>query len=192
MPKRPFRVFLASVSPLGTATSTTTPRGLLAALNAAATCWVIIWRGTGLMAGPPTSRPRPGRVTVPTPTPPRSSMSGWWFHRTVAWISAPWVTSGSSPASLITPQRQTPSLSSQRARLKVTSWPAGNRMVTSRSGWPVSRGACCRGSRGRGARPGGVAGTEAAPLDALEVFLVTGVGLCRDVCPWRRRSFRVS
>ena len=29
---------------------------------------VICWRGTGLIAGPPTSRPRPGSVTRPTPT----------------------------------------------------------------------------------------------------------------------------
>src|SRR5438067_11944193 len=36
------------------------------------TCALPIW-GTGLMAGAPTGRPRPGLVTVPTPTPARRS-----------------------------------------------------------------------------------------------------------------------
>jgi hypothetical protein len=60
----------------------------------------IIARGAGLIAGSPGARGSPGRVTVPTPSPalkPRPAPGG--AKRTVATISAPWVTSGSSPAS---------------------------------------------------------------------------------------------
>jgi hypothetical protein len=36
---------------------------------------MMLRRGTGLMAGPPTSRPRPALVTTPTPKPPLSTTS---------------------------------------------------------------------------------------------------------------------
>ena len=49
------------------------------------------------------SKPRPGFVTIPTPSPPSISI---WLIESVndkfTIISAPWVTSGSSPPSLIT------------------------------------------------------------------------------------------
>lgn len=76
---------------------------------------VIICRGVVLMAGPPTSSPNPGRVTVPTPCPPwicitccRSPPVCSFFSEismdTVATMGSPFVTSGSSPPSLITVQ----------------------------------------------------------------------------------------
>ncbi len=96
-------------------------------------------RGTGLMAGPPTSSPRPGRVTVPTPGPPASAIPGVSLRLTVAWISAPCVISGSSPASLITPQRTQPGPNSQRQSAKVASRPTGRWIVTRSTGRPLSR-----------------------------------------------------
>ncbi len=64
----------------------------------------------GLIAGSPGGMGRPGRVTVPTPSPARkvTPLPGA-PRRTVARISAPWVTSGSSPASLTTPAVAAPS-----------------------------------------------------------------------------------
>ena len=58
----------------GTEMTTRTPRRPRS--TASPTACVIIARGTGLIAGPPTSRPRPGLVTTPTPTPPSSSSPG--------------------------------------------------------------------------------------------------------------------
>ena len=54
------------------------------------------------MAGPPTGSPRPGSVTRPTPSPCRKWMPGSSLKATVATIACPFVTSGSSPASLMT------------------------------------------------------------------------------------------
>ena len=68
---------------------------------------MIILRGVVLMAGPPTSSPNPGRVTVPTPGPAtkRTSASLEAVEKaTLATIIEPLVTSGSSPASLMTEQ----------------------------------------------------------------------------------------
>src|SRR5918911_965912 len=59
-------------------------------------------RGTSFIAGPPTGSPSPGLVTTPTPSPRSSSIPGSFFHETRAVRCAPWVTSGSSPASLTT------------------------------------------------------------------------------------------
>src|SRR5918998_271950 len=59
-------------------------------------------RGTSFIAGPPTGSPRPGLVTTPTPSPRSNSSPGSSFHETRAVRCAPWVTSGSSPASLTT------------------------------------------------------------------------------------------
>ncbi len=62
----------------------------------------IIWRGTGLMAGSPGGIGRPGLVTVPTPSPALKITPEPGGNRlTVALTKAPWVTSGSSPASLM-------------------------------------------------------------------------------------------
>ena len=54
------------------------------------------------MAGPPMGRPRPGRVTRPTPSPCRKWMPGSLLKATVATMEIPFVTSGSSPASFTT------------------------------------------------------------------------------------------
>ncbi|ALA58017.1 hypothetical protein NITMOv2_1593 [Nitrospira moscoviensis] len=77
-------------------------------------------RGTGLIAGPPISRPKPALVTVATPTPPLISIPGSVRSSTSAINSAPCVQSGSSPASLITLQIARVSTRSHRARAKVT------------------------------------------------------------------------
>src|SRR5918998_1811468 len=54
------------------------------------------------MAGPPTGSPSPGLVTLPTPSPRSSSSPCRSSHETRAVRWAPSVTSGSSPASLMT------------------------------------------------------------------------------------------
>src|SRR5215213_3570752 len=61
------------------------------------------------MAGPPTGNPRPGLVTIPTPSPLSSSSPGSSRHETRAVRRAPSVTSGSSPASLTTTASAHPS-----------------------------------------------------------------------------------
>ena len=62
-------------------------------------------RGTSVIDGPPTARPRPGRVTTPMPGPARSSVSGPAAQSTSAVMRAPSVQSGSSPASFTTTHR---------------------------------------------------------------------------------------
>ena len=61
------------------------------------------------MAGPPISRPRPGSVTVPTPSPPRNRITGTGdcpaCNSIRAMTEQPFVTSGSSPESFITVHR---------------------------------------------------------------------------------------
>src|SRR5918997_3283294 len=59
-------------------------------------------RGTSFIAGAPTGSPSPGFVTAPTPPPRSSSSPGSSRHETRAVRRAPWVTSGSSPASFTT------------------------------------------------------------------------------------------
>ena len=113
MPRRGFDVRRAIFSPPGTLTSTTTPTSSVS--KTSATAAAICARGPALMAGPPTSRPRPGLVTVPTPGPPRSSMPGASRSVTRAVRWAPWVTSGSSPASLTTTAIAPSPSSSQRS-----------------------------------------------------------------------------
>ena len=69
---------------------------------------VIMVIGPRVMAACPGGVSRPGLVTVPTPCPPvmRIGFPAGPFSRvTTAPISAPWVMSGSSPASLITVHR---------------------------------------------------------------------------------------
>ena len=104
MPSRPLSVLAASAAPPGTAISTSTSPLACAAAATSAMAAPIIWRGTGLMAGSPGGIARPARVTMPTPSPARkiTPLPGI-PRRTVARMRAPWVTSGSSPASLTTP-----------------------------------------------------------------------------------------
>src|SRR5829696_710741 len=77
-------------------------------------------RGTSFMAGPPTGRPSPGFVTTPTPSPRPSSIPGSSCQETRAVICAPWVTSGSSPASLTTTASAQPSPTSHRSTSNFT------------------------------------------------------------------------
>jgi len=66
---------------------------------------MIIFRGVGLIAAWPISNPIQGFVTLPTPSPPSISMEfGFGVRSKSTTNSAPCVTSGSSPASLITEQ----------------------------------------------------------------------------------------
>src|ERR687893_595869 len=79
-------------------------------------------RGTSFIAGPPTGSPRPGLVTTPTPSPLSSSIPTPSVHDTRAVRSAPWVPSGSSPASLTTTAsaQAPPSPTSHRSTSKRT------------------------------------------------------------------------
>ena len=107
MPSRAFIVRSARRSPPGIAIVTVTSGGgapFASATSASASR--IIARGAGLIAGSPTASGRPGRVTVPTPSPARKPIpEPGAAQATSAMISAPWVTSGSSPASLTMPAR---------------------------------------------------------------------------------------
>src|SRR5215212_11675600 len=94
------------------------------------------------MAGPPTGRPSPGLVTTPTPSPRSSSSPGSSRHVTRAVRWAPSVTSGSSPASLITTASAHESPRSQRSTSNSTrrSGPfLGNFTSTRSCVWPLTR-----------------------------------------------------
>src|ERR671910_2140936 len=67
------------------------------------------------MAGPPTGSPSPGLVTMPTPSPGPARRPASPRHETRAVRWAPSVTSGSSPASLITTASAHESLRSHRS-----------------------------------------------------------------------------
>ena len=98
---------------------------LLAAISAMAVR--IIWRGTGLIAGSPGGSGRPGRVIVPTPAPARKVTPLPAGPRlTVARTNAPWVTSGSSPASLTTAAVAEPVARLVSASAKATRSPRGS------------------------------------------------------------------
>ena len=107
MPSRAFIVFSARRSPPGIAIVTVTSGGGAPFASArSSSCSRIIARGAGLIAGSPTASGRPGRVTVPTPSPARKRMPRpGAAQASSATISAPCVTSGSSPASLTMPAR---------------------------------------------------------------------------------------
>ena len=100
IPSLGLKVFFASSRPPGIASFTSAPTSPAASRI---TC-SIICRGTGLTAASPTGSLSPGRVTVPMPSPavnlipPSASL-----RQTAAITRHPSVTSGSSPASLITP-----------------------------------------------------------------------------------------
>jgi hypothetical protein len=138
-PSRGFMVLRAITSPPGTLMVTESPRpAAAAAATACRAASPIMRRGTALIAGPPTSSPSPGRVTVPTPSPPRSSSPGSEVQATVAVTRAALVTSGSSPASFTTTAEAQPSPSRQSSTAKAWSKPAGRAMVTSATGAPSS------------------------------------------------------
>ena len=126
----------ASASPSGMETSTIQSVPPLASASAS----VIMRRGTGLMAGSPGGMGRPGRVTVPTPGPARKVMplSGA-PGETVTRMSAPWVTSGSSPASLTMAAMAAFGSRSVSASAKSAEPPPGRRIVTGSGNWPVSQ-----------------------------------------------------
>ncbi len=110
--------------------------------SASPTASRIIRRGTGLMAGSPTGTGRPGSVTVPTPGPARNSTPEPRAPcRTVARTSAPWVTSGSSPASLTTPAVAAPCSRRCTASAKAGRFPPGRSIVTGSGNVPVRRAA---------------------------------------------------
>ena len=135
MPSFGLNVCRAIFSPSGTAIVTS--KGVS---QSAVSSRVIISRGVRLMAGPPISRPRPGNVTRPTPSPckkripsPSSSRSA-----TVAQILQPFVTSGSSPASLITAAVASRSPRCVSATGSVITSPSGRAYDTSLCSSPVS------------------------------------------------------
>src|SRR3954447_4929531 len=139
MPSRGFQVLRASSSPFSTDTSTTTSPLPPCRAATAATCSRMNCRGIGLIAGSPTGRGSPGLVTVPTPGPARKvtpEPAGPCI--TVTETSAPWVTSGSSPASLTTPAPATPSVSDSVASANDGCLPWGRSIVTGSGNSPVS------------------------------------------------------
>ncbi len=139
MPSRGFQVFLAISSPLGIEIVTSTSPVPWCAAATEAIASRIIVRGTGLIAGSPTASGSPGFVTVPTPGPARNTTPLPGSPRvTVTRIRAPWVTSGSSPASLITPAVADSAPSSSVARANAGRWPFGNTIVTGSGNAPVS------------------------------------------------------
>ncbi len=139
MPRRGFQVLTASSPPPGTDISTSKSGAILLALAISSTTSRINARGTGLIAGSPGASGRPGLVMVPTPSPAQNVMpvSGA-ADRTVEMISAPWVTSGSSPASLTMPARAQPSPVSSSARANAGCSPFGKVIVTGSGKRPVS------------------------------------------------------
>jgi hypothetical protein len=102
----------------------------------------IIWRGTGLMAGSPGGIASPARVTMPTPSPARKMTPLPGIpRRTVARMRAPWVTSGSSPASLTTPAVAESAPKRVTASAKLGRSPWGSVTSTGSGNAPVSSAA---------------------------------------------------
>ena len=96
-------------------------------------------RGAGLIAGSPTARLRPGLVTVPTPSPARKTIPApAGAGLTQDSTSAPWVTSGSSPASLRTPARPWPAPRSASTSGKEGASPPGSVTETGSGKRPVT------------------------------------------------------
>jgi hypothetical protein len=142
IPSRGFHVLRASASPSGTEISTSTsPDSPWAAASSAITS-LIIRRGTGLMAGSPGAIGSPALVTVPTPGPARNVTPKPAAPRlTVDTISAPCVTSGSSPASLTIPARAQPSPRSSSASGNAGVSPFGRTIDTGSGNSPPSNAA---------------------------------------------------
>ena len=78
MPSRALVVFFAISWPPGTLTVTSRPCCASSRGAASRRLSAMFWRGTGLIAGPPTASPRPGSVTVPTPSPATNVISPAW------------------------------------------------------------------------------------------------------------------
>ena len=139
-PSRAFSVLRERSNPSGTEMTTETPRRSLRSVSNSRTTPSIMARGTGFIAAEPTSRPRPGLVTLPTPTPPSSFIPGVASQQTVEQSSAPWVTSGSSPASLMTLAVTLPSLAcSQEWTAKVACTPIGSVIMTVAGACPLHK-----------------------------------------------------
>ena len=94
-------VFRASCSPFSMPTVTSNPPEYWYTSAALCKCCCIIFLGTGLMAGSPMPNTKPLFVTVPTPGPALNTTPGCLINANSTNTQAPWVTSGSSPASLI-------------------------------------------------------------------------------------------
>ena len=138
MPRRPLAVRSAIFSPPGTEISTTASAPAPSRAATSSRLARIIARGAGLIAGSPTGSGRPGRVTVPTPSPAlKLTPAPGGARRTVATISAPWVTSGSSPASLTMPARAKSAPSSWVARANSGLRPFGSATGTGSGNRPV-------------------------------------------------------
>ena len=103
IPSLGLSVFSAISFPLGTDITSFIPFFLRIDSATSVIFSIIIFFGVGLIAASPISKPKPGLVTRPTPFPPSISIV---FILVVSskstMISAPCVTSGSSPPSLIT------------------------------------------------------------------------------------------
>ena len=141
MPRRALSVLRAIASPPGTEMVTSSPSPSASSASPAVLRFsMMLRRGTGLIAGPPTANPSPGLVTMPTPVPPRTSMPPPPERRLTSAVSrAPWVTSGSSPASLtLTARARSPSVQPS-SMAKVTRWPLGSRHSTRPGTCPDTR-----------------------------------------------------
>ncbi len=137
-PSRSFRVFLAISSPRGTVITTLAPPGRPCWPSASRTDSAIILSGVLVMDAFPISIPSPAFVTRATPSAPSTSTAPPSVSHTSATISAPWVQSGSSPASLITEQTAESPRRSDRSTANVTRWPMGSPISTSRTTCPES------------------------------------------------------
>src|SRR5512135_2887045 len=160
-------------------------------------------RGTGLMAHSPTGTARPGLVTLPMPMPPRiitcsgvtpvgadpcvrpdgqgqthGSPPTTSFNVTVAWILAPLVTSGSSPASLMT---------KHEAALSPNSWPRRWKLALSPPGSVISTSSTTRRSRSINAAPFAAAAAQAPVVKPyLRFFLFMGSIGQQQQCVYHR------
>lgn len=166
MPRRGFHVRAASASPPGMEMVTVTSplRPYRAARSAIVSS--IMARGTGLIAGSPGGTGRPGFVTVPTPSPARKRTPPGEGPTRVT-IRAPWVTSGSSPASLTIPAsaQSAPSARCDKAKDGVS--PRGKRMVTGSGHSPPHR-------RDSAARSAAVAQAPVVQPRRREVLVTAG------------------
>ena len=109
MPRRGLNVRAPMVSPSGTDTTMSAPSVYPSVAKTSLTHSVIMLRGTRLMAALPGGWSRPLRVTLPTPKPPSMRMPASWERTTFEKMSAPLVSSMSSPPSLRTAQEAHPS-----------------------------------------------------------------------------------
>ena len=141
IPSRAFKVCLVISWPCGTEMVTSKPTSSSNDAPTARTLASILRRGTGLMAGPPTARPSPGMVTVPTPKPPhKTTFPGCVGSRrtsAVKWALS--VQSGSSPASLMTMAWAVGRSTRPSMTVNVTRSPLGKRHSTVSGTWPVTR-----------------------------------------------------